>query len=810
MTPARRSLWIYGLWLLGGALAACGGGGGETSPPASTPTFQTSPLLAATVPAQARMRVSSILSATAEANPTDAGLAVPTGTSTGDSPVIAISQAGDVLLMQFVQPGQTPSLDAATTATAMARIAVGSIVTSSSIATTVNAAIAGAPEFSNLQSLVLQALQAGTAPVNSTPVLTSLSVLVPQVQGVLANELQLASSTKSPLRVHVQATTPPPLPYVLLPGGVFSQIQVVDNPGNSGVGLKDDTYVTWSARITSLDGSPDGSAVILPSLSLLGSTGSLLTGKPVIATTNLPASSNQFVVGVAFDRPAQVRTFATFIANTASIALSTLSLPTIEVLPSCVADSLGALLNVGVAQLATAPSYVSISNYYLSFYSTPVGVYNTISAAAGCAGVAAVAKGTFLGSFGKFISAIQLLVTTTETAYGINQYFSYISANPPLQPNVEICKSTGNVIIACLLNAQAPGAYLAVGQSEQLNATNALGKPVTTGLTWSVFPASTSATVTSTGVVTAELPGSFTVQVSNQYADVGVTTTINSYVPAISPQNTSVELGGSLQLKLQDPSGRAVALDPSWNWSTTSPFIAVDPNSGLVVALAVGDSAVVSATDPVTGTVARATLNVSTIQANPDSFSMLENGSLTISQFELTSNDLDPAGLPLTVTSVQMSANGTATLGDSVTFIPLQNFTGLASFSYTVTDSEGATATSSVRISVKPPIPTFSGFTTKSFDAGAGETGLDLYAVLNGVPTYPVTFQVCYDFSLVGPYQNLVQPYDCFTYTESSANGEFDAQLFGESYSSAGGYHGPFNVTIIFADGTSTSLSYQL
>ena len=308
-------------------LSSCGGGGGtpstnaggQSSPVTAPSTIQNSPLLGTTVPVQTTSRVDSISSATASASAADTGLAVPSNTATGDSPVIATSQDGNVLLMQFVKPGQTPILDASSTAEAFARLALGSIVTSASIAARANSAIVGAPEFPNLQSLVLQALQAGTPPANSASVLASLSTLVSQVQATLAPQLPASASgpTKSAQRARPLGETPPPLPYVLLPGGVLGAVSLIDNRQATGVQLNNYSLVAWSGYVTTLDGTPDGVSKILPPISPLSSFISVAVGGPVVTPTPLPASSSQFVVGIKFDSAAQTYSFANIIANEA-------------------------------------------------------------------------------------------------------------------------------------------------------------------------------------------------------------------------------------------------------------------------------------------------------------------------------------------------------------------------------------------------------------------------------------------------------------------------------------------------------------
>ena len=70
---------------------------------------------------------------------------------------------------------------------------------------------------------------------------------------------------------------------------------------------------------------------------------------------------------------------------------------------------------------------------------------------------------------------------------------------------------------------------------------------------------------------------------------------------AVSPQAPSADVGQSIQLSLVDPSSNIVTLNPTWQWSSNSPSIAtVDPNSGLVTAVAYGIATII-AQDPITG-----------------------------------------------------------------------------------------------------------------------------------------------------------------------------------------------------------------
>jgi VCBS repeat-containing protein len=66
-------------------------------------------------------------------------------------------------------------------------------------------------------------------------------------------------------------------------------------------------------------------------------------------------------------------------------------------------------------------------------------------------------------------------------------------------------------------------------------------------------------------------------------------------------------------------------------------------------------------------------------------------------------NDSDPDGDPLTVSSVTPGANGSASIvAGGVLYTPNAGFTGSDSFSYTISDGRGGTATAQVTVTVNP------------------------------------------------------------------------------------------------------------
>ncbi len=100
---------------------------------------------------------------------------------------------------------------------------------------------------------------------------------------------------------------------------------------------------------------------------------------------------------------------------------------------------------------------------------------------------------------------------------------------------------------------------------------------------------------------------------------------------------------------------------------------------------------------------ARVTVAVSTPPNRPpvavdDTATTTKNKSVTIA---VLTNDSDPDGDPLTITSVSIASNGSVTAAATrVTYAPNKNFLGTDSFTYSITDGRGGTASARVTVSV--------------------------------------------------------------------------------------------------------------
>src|ERR1035437_947480 len=130
-------------------------------------------------------------------------------------------------------------------------------------------------------------------------------------------------------------------------------------------------------------------------------------------------------------------------------------------------------------------------------------------------------------------------------------------------------------------------------------------------------------------------------------------------------------------------------------------------------------------------------------QANADSgFTVNENGTLSIAASALLANDTDPNGLALSITGVSIPTNGTVSYNastQSVTFVPNTDYSGAASFTYSITDANGGSSSASVGLVVNGATTTESLFSPSSVpsivtvaDINPIELGLKFQADTNG------------------------------------------------------------------------------
>ncbi|MEG4279080.1 cadherin-like domain-containing protein [Microcoleus sp. MON1_C1] len=87
--------------------------------------------------------------------------------------------------------------------------------------------------------------------------------------------------------------------------------------------------------------------------------------------------------------------------------------------------------------------------------------------------------------------------------------------------------------------------------------------------------------------------------------------------------------------------------------------------------------------------------------ANSDSATTAQNTAVTLEASTLLANDTDANGDSLSLTGVSNAVNGSVTFSNSnVIFTPSTNFTGNASFNYSISDGQGGTSSATVGVAV--------------------------------------------------------------------------------------------------------------
>jgi hypothetical protein len=204
---------------------------------------------------------------------------------------------------------------------------------------------------------------------------------------------------------------------------------------------------------------------------------------------------------------------------------------------------------------------------------------------------------------------------------------------------------------------------------------------------------------TATGTVTVTV-GAFVntpPTAGNDSASTGFNTAVNISASTLLQNDSDPEVGQTLSITaVQAGTGGTVSL----NGGT----VTFTPTAGFSGAASftytLSDNAGGTATGTVTVTVG-AFVNTPPTAGN-DNANTAFNTAVNIAASTLLQNDSDPdAGQTLSITAVQAGTGGTASLsGSTVTFTPTNGFSGAASFTYTLSDNAGATATGTVAVTV--------------------------------------------------------------------------------------------------------------
>ncbi|MBY3278747.1 DUF4082 domain-containing protein [Rhizobium laguerreae] len=120
----------------------------------------------------------------------------------------------------------------------------------------------------------------------------------------------------------------------------------------------------------------------------------------------------------------------------------------------------------------------------------------------------------------------------------------------------------------------------------------------------------------------------------------------------------------------------------------------------------------------------QSTGNTVPVAANDNGYTTYANTALSIAAATLLANDSDGDGDPLSITGANGAVNGTVTFNsqnNTVIFTPNSGYTGVASFSYSISDGQGGTASATVSLTVNSQP---GGGTTSSLFTSADTSGV--------------------------------------------------------------------------------------
>ena len=244
---------------------------------------------------------------------------------------------------------------------------------------------------------------------------------------------------------------------------------------------------------------------------------------------------------------------------------------------------------------------------------------------------------------------------------------------------------------------------------------------------------------------TTQIAGSATATVSVDPGPVGSPsdpTIVTVFDPDLDPNVTP-----SITVTVSAPNGdtETITLTPSTDPNdppgtyvgpvATALPTGADANGDDTLAIEPGDTITATYVDPSNDTGAQETVSGNGTVPNLDPTAGNDSAATAPGNpvsIPVLLNDSDPEGAPLTITGVtQPAVGGTASIGPdgTVVFDPTPGFTGQITFSYTVSDPHGGTATATVSVNIDPRAPT-----ANADSAGTGiDQPVDIPVLLNDV-----------------------------------------------------------------------------
>ena len=524
--------------------SSCGNGGSSnpSQPPSGTlQTINTSITIDPAVPVSVGSTIAKLVSPITEV-PFGSALSIPISSGSKDSAVIALD-ANDNMILASLASSSATTLDAQTTALALARFALGQL--ESITPAQANQAILAAAEYPNLVSAINLALIAGTPPLESDGVIQSVITLAAQA----GQALQATITTTTMYQPRILSLSNPTvdstqLPYIIFPpGSTNAQFSITARNAapSGGVNLVNGLHIAFAAQSTDGAGSPippaQGSAaadgtILLPNAAFWSS---LINPASAVS---VPGNGNEFNVAILQTKITHTFNVTNEVQDIVNMSLD--FLPGGSFLADCGGKVVTAILSSdALATAISQPTVDSVASYFggisVKDVKDAIDTCNTPTRPPSTSWVRFGIKlvGKILVRTLKSLTTVAIAVKdgaglAVETA----ELGMYWSISPAV--NVGVCENGGNLVnCAATLVVSPASPQVTVGQTLALDVTakdisgNATATP--TGLVWTTSSA-TTATVDATGLITGVAAGTTNITVTDPVSLVSnsITVTVNS------------------------------------------------------------------------------------------------------------------------------------------------------------------------------------------------------------------------------------------------------------------------------------------
>src|SRR5712672_681658 len=316
-------------------------------------------------------------------------LVIPVSVGGGETLVVAADADNNIMLASLAT-SHSVTLSSDSTALALTRTLMGALPASVA-PDQLNAAIRATAEYPNLVSLVTVALQANTSPATSTPVFTSIGMVLSEVPAstltasVKAARLGVRASAALLATPTVTAPTPSHPQYNLyttsVAGTVYAAVAVTGAAGNGDLQVSNTTAIAWSLASADTSGNwlacapaaqgpitnPDCAATI----SGTGLLQNALTG--VVSTGTVKGGLDAFNITLEQNAISRTSNVLQVGEDVTQVVLAYVSAGTAAIAPGCTNSILNSFFPpTQLAALVLDPSPAAFQDYLKEVFASPV------------------------------------------------------------------------------------------------------------------------------------------------------------------------------------------------------------------------------------------------------------------------------------------------------------------------------------------------------------------------------------------------------------------------------------------------------